>query len=81
MCDIAVLGPKRTCFCWARCTSSICERSISNNTGANKIADELKNNHAAEHENAYKPERKRKFYSLHDQKNCFFFVNLKENLY
>lgn len=53
--DMALLGPSKTCFCCVRCTSSICTRSISNNIGANKIADELKNTHAAEHEYTYNP--------------------------
>lgn len=60
--DMALLGPNKTCFCCVRCASSICTRSISNNIGANKIADELKNIHAAEHEYAYNP-----FIQLHKQ--------------
>lgn len=54
--EMAELGPRRTCFCCARWTSSIWARSTSKNTGANKIADELNKSHVAEHENVYKPE-------------------------
>jgi len=38
--------------------SSICARSISKIIGAKRIVDELKINHVAEHEYAYKPEKK-----------------------
>lgn len=45
---------KHTCFCCERCSSSICARSVSNNTGANKIIELVKNIHDAVHENVYK---------------------------
>lgn len=48
--DIFEDGPSRTCFCWLRCASSICARSISKINGAKSIADELKISQVAVHE-------------------------------
>lgn len=79
---MALLGPNKTCFCCVRCASSICTRSISNNIGANKIADELKNIHAAEHEYAYNPTKTTKIYRLFVKYNVtmskMIFSKIKE---
>lgn len=52
---IAVPGPKRTCFCCVRCISSICARSVSKTTGANRITEDVKNTQDATHVTLYKP--------------------------
>lgn len=48
-------GPNKTCFCCDFCISSICARSVSKITGANKIIELVKKIQEALQVNVYSP--------------------------